>query len=1328
MKFTGTKHNDSFTGTSGNDTFDMSQGGADTVKGAGGNDTFSFGAAFSANDSIDGGTGNDVLKLDGNYTGTHKVVFGASTMVNVETIRLAAGNSYTLTTNDANVGNNKTLTVDASQLGAGDTLSFNGSAETNGRFDILFAGTAHLTGGARADTFHFTGTESDLSASSVHGGAGSDTLTLDGSFKTAFLLDMLNSIETVKVTSGHNYNLQINNGSFLAGTHLKLDGSGLGMNNSLMLNASQLSHDGINFTGGQGNDSVTFDSAAVLGASTINGGGGGHDTVNLDGADFTLTFGANGLRNVDQLNLKGGHNFDLTTADANVASGATLTVNASAAAQLIFDGSAETNGKFDIIGSHGADTLTGGAGDDTFEMGANLTSADSITGGGGSDVVQISGDYTAGNALTVTTAMFSNIGELGLAGGNSYDITVNDGDFNGSHTLVVGDFGSVTSLVFDGSANATDSFVVDGSQGNDTMTGGQQGDVFVFAFSANASTFDSSDTIDGQGGTDTLQLNGDYSGGLVLSGGNITSVEGIQVMDGHTYNLTTDDALVGNGQTLTVNATGIITSGGLIFDGSAETDGFFTIEGSFLSDTITGGQQGDLLEGSGGGEDTIDGQGGNDSINMSNGFDAGDQVNGGSGNDTLEIDGNYTGANALVFNAGTMTNVETLQLGSFNASDSYDITTADGNVGSGQTLTVDTSGFGASQTLTLDATAETDGFYHVTGGAGDDTFKVGGPSVLVSSNYDGGAGNDTLVLSGNYSGGFSLSMVSNIETLAVAAGNSYSISAADANVAAGQTLTVDATALGSGNFMSFDATSETDGNVVFNGGAGDDVVSFGGPAQLANDVANGGAGNDTLYLSGNYSGGFTITGSIINSIETIHLNDTGDYSLTTANSAVAAGATLAIDGGNLSDTILTFNGAAETNGSFTITGGASNDVLTGGAGNDTFHLENGGNDTANGHGGDDIFEMGSAFTAGDTIDGGTGSNTIEFNQTNVGLDFNSSNLANIQNIQFDESGTAVSDTGSITGDFSGGQTVTVDTSGFSHAGSSLTLNASGSSNAISLVTGFGFGTFQITGTAQDDTFHLGFFSQIDSDVIDGFGGNDTLIIDSHGNDTTFTLSGISGIRTVQLEDGSNSYTINLTDSTVASGQTMTVDASALVSTGVVLNFDGSAETDGQLDIIGGANADALKGGAGDDTISGGGKGDTIRGNGGADTLTGGAGVDKFVYFDASDSTSTQYDTITDINFGQDRLSLNGTLGDVTHIDAAINSGTLNSASFDTDLANAVGSLQGHHALLFTASAGDLASHTFLVIDEDGTAGYSGGSDIVIDVTGFTGTLTLDSFL
>ncbi len=61
---------------------------------------------------------------------------------------------------------------------------------------------------------------------------------------------------------------------------------------------------------------------------------------------------------------------------------------------------------------------------------------------------------------------------------------------------------------------------------------------------------------------------------------------------------------------------------------------------------------------------------------------------------------------------------------------------------------------------------------------------------------------------------------------------------------------------------------------------------------------------------------------------------------------------------------------------------------------------------------------------------------------------------------------------------------------------------------------------------------------------------------------------------------------------------------------------------------GGAGEDLIYGNAGDDTIDGGAGIDTIVGGEGADTIIGGSGADTFVYTNASESSSTAFDTIS----------------------------------------------------------------------------------------------------
>ena len=177
--FSDSPQGDHFFGLGGNDTFNMTHGGADIAEGDDGDDTFNFGASFSATDTVDGGTGNDTLSLNGNYSGG--VTFHATTMTNVETIDVAAGHDYSLVLNNGNVGAGATLTVYGGALHSTDSLDFDGSAESNGRFDVTGgAGDDHLVGGTGNDTLN-GGVDG---ADTLIGGGGDDVLVSDGGHTT----------------------------------------------------------------------------------------------------------------------------------------------------------------------------------------------------------------------------------------------------------------------------------------------------------------------------------------------------------------------------------------------------------------------------------------------------------------------------------------------------------------------------------------------------------------------------------------------------------------------------------------------------------------------------------------------------------------------------------------------------------------------------------------------------------------------------------------------------------------------------------------------------------------------------------------------------------------------------------------------------------------------------------------------------------------------------------------------------------------------------------------------------------------------------------------
>ena len=111
---------------------------------------------------------------------------------------------------------------------------------------------------------------------------------------------------------------------------------------------------------------------------------GPNDTVELSG-DYSAGVGLAIPDFVEQVIARAGNDYNLVADDSNVAAGARLTVNATAlgaANNMIFDGSAETDGRFLFLGSESADVFVGGAGDDIIY---GHGGADILSGGGGSD-------------------------------------------------------------------------------------------------------------------------------------------------------------------------------------------------------------------------------------------------------------------------------------------------------------------------------------------------------------------------------------------------------------------------------------------------------------------------------------------------------------------------------------------------------------------------------------------------------------------------------------------------------------------------------------------------------------------------------------------------------------------------------------------------------------------------------------------------------------------------------------------------------------------------------------------------------------------------------
>ncbi|HEX8240755.1 MAG TPA: Ig-like domain-containing protein [Allosphingosinicella sp.] len=220
----------------------------------------------------------------------------------------------------------------------------------------------------------------------------------------------------------------------------------------------------------------------------------------------------------------------------------------------------------------------------------------------------------------------------------------------------------------------------------------------------------------------------------------------------------------------------------------------------------------------------------------------------------------------------------------------------------------------------------------------------------------------------------------------VGAVNTSAIDTFEYTVSGGNTVTVTVTVTGVANSFDWLAGNSSDntisgtpngdfffvvqgGNDHLSGLGGDDIFFFGG-AMTSGDDVNGGAGTDQIALQGDYSGGLTLGTGVV-SVESIGLlpgSDTRfgapgtqfyDYDITTVNENVAAGQQLVVDGARLRvGEDLTFDGSAETDGSFFIYGGKGQDDLTGGTQNDVF-----------------LFGPG-RWGSGDTVDGGGGQDQL----------------------------------------------------------------------------------------------------------------------------------------------------------------------------------------------------------------------------------------------------------------------------------------------------------------------------------------------------------------
>src|SRR5262249_17028187 len=108
----------------------------DDIHGGGGDDTIYITHTLDVNDIIDGGSGNDVLIVDGFYGASVRL----DSTESIEKMVLVDGNDYQFSVEDVLVAAHETMTIDARGLSETYDVIFDGTKETDGNF--IFRGSA----------------------------------------------------------------------------------------------------------------------------------------------------------------------------------------------------------------------------------------------------------------------------------------------------------------------------------------------------------------------------------------------------------------------------------------------------------------------------------------------------------------------------------------------------------------------------------------------------------------------------------------------------------------------------------------------------------------------------------------------------------------------------------------------------------------------------------------------------------------------------------------------------------------------------------------------------------------------------------------------------------------------------------------------------------------------------------------------------------------------------------------------------------------------------------------------------------------------------------
>ncbi len=739
--------------------------------------------------AVAGAADTQKILLNGNSTGTIKIGTNTDALVGagntgIETVAITTSGAASVVgalnvdASKVTIAGNQNLTITAGLNGTVGTIdagAFTGNLNiTSGNY-VTLAGTAlSVTSGSGSDTLDVS---ANVGKSNVNAGAGDDTIKLGANYRnsdtvnggtgtdtvstttiasvtvdadtfanttnvenltftdaTSGVLDAGNGgtkasgstdhvINTFSFDNGTNGAVALNNvaNNVVVNVNARAATTGFaGADNLTVTHATDTAAD--NLTLNLTTDTANYATGALLfsqaenvtvTAKDANNGAVGNtvETItaaSLDGANLTkltlsgedkvvitAAIGSTKLATVDATALSGGVSFAATAAAAQ-----SVTVNSGTGVDTITLGNGTSTGTFTVNSGSGADVIT-------LNSAAGSTATHTVTTGAGAGSVTLTGGangkITVGaGGWTVTTAA----GKDTITGGAGNDVIIGG---NGDDSIVGGD-GNDTITAGTGA--------VSGVEGVDYLDGGAGDDTFNFTYSAVVATegITSADTVKGGAGTDTVKIttdaavlndaifnNWDSVENLVLSNGNNTiNVNAIANKNGlKDITVGTGDDSVNVGEGFSSNLTINLGAGGNDTVNASLATGLMTVRSTAASlsgtDVITGGTN------------------------------TGDKL--------------VVVADNAVANLNGVTKIENVFVEA-NGANGVSITTVNSNLEAGKTLNVDASALtNAAAAFNFVGTAELDGSYSVTGGAGADRI-LGGAKV---DTIIGGAGNDSIL-------------------------------------------------------------------------------------------------------------------------------------------------------------------------------------------------------------------------------------------------------------------------------------------------------------------------------------------------------------------------------------------------------------------------------------------------------------------------------------------------------------------------------------------------------------------------------------------------------